>query len=108
MKPNVMYFDECYSEHYYRSDTVGKFVDSTDLMIVIGTALETSMAKRLVTSTLGKEIPVIEMNMESAINRGHNLQVLGKAEETIPALFEAYYKLLGNKRNVANAAVAQR
>ena len=33
--------------------------------------------------------------MESAINVGHNLQVLGKAEETLPALINAYFAAIG-------------
>lgn len=60
--------------------------------------METNKAKRLVVDALAAEIPVIELNMESAIERGNNIQVLGKAEETIPALFEAYYALLSNKK----------
>lgn len=53
------------------------------------------MAKRLVIETLDREdVPIIEINMETSIDRGNNFKVLGKAEETIPALFEAYYALL--------------
>ena len=73
MKPHVMYFDEHYTEHYYRSDTISNFADKSDCLIVVGTALETNKAKRLVVDALEREIPVIEFNMESAINRGHNL-----------------------------------
>ena len=101
MKPNVMYFDESYSEHYYRTQTIQRFVNETDCMIVIGTALETSKAKALVVDTLAAEIPIIEINMESAINRGNNLQILGKAEETLPAFFDAYFALVGE--NSSNA-----
>ena len=46
---------------------------------------------------------MIELNMESAIERGNNIQVLGKAEETIPALFEAYYALLAGKKGAQAA-----
>ena len=97
MKPHVMYFDETYNEHYYRAETIQDYVANTDIMILVGTAIETSMCKRLVVNTLEKEIPIIEINMESAINRGHNLQILGKAEENLPALFEAYYTFLGGE-----------
>ena len=48
MKPNVMYFDETYSEHYYRSETIQAWFKQIDCMIVIGTQLATQMAKRLV------------------------------------------------------------
>ena len=64
------------------------------------------MAKMLVGKMLNKDeesCPVIEVNMESAINRGYNIQVIGKSEETLPRLFNEYYKLMG-KKNAPNAA----
>ena len=42
-------------------------------MIVVGTALATNMAKRIVSNMLNEEKPVIEVNMESAIERGNNI-----------------------------------
>jgi len=34
------------------------------------------------------------VNIESAINVGNNIQVLGKAEDTLPLLFEEFYKIV--------------
>jgi len=46
MKPHCMFFDEQYSEQWYRSTSVQKFVDEKmDGLVVIGTALQTSLAK---------------------------------------------------------------
>ena len=39
MKPHSMFFDESYSEHYYRYKTVSDFVKKADCLIVVGTAL---------------------------------------------------------------------
>lgn len=39
MKPHSMFFDEHYSEHYYRKDTVNKAIEKADCLIVAGTAL---------------------------------------------------------------------
>ena len=39
MKPHSMFFDECYSEHYYRKETVDPFFEDMDALIVVGTAL---------------------------------------------------------------------
>jgi len=115
MKPHSMFFDESYSEHYYRSDTVMNFVENSDCLVVIGTALATSLAKRIVSKFLEKELPVIEVNMESAINRGHNIQVLGKSEETLPLLFSEFHKIAGpaatgvqSKRNTTTANSSQK
>ena len=95
-----MFFDETYSEHYYRKETVVNFAEQSDCLIVIGTALATNLAKQIVCTFLNKELPVIEINMESAINRGNNIQVLGKSEQTLPALFEEYYRLNSTLPNV--------
>ena len=48
MKPHCMFFDEAYSEHYYRERSVSGFLDESDCLIVVGTALETSFAARIV------------------------------------------------------------
>ena len=98
MKPHSMFFDEVYSEHYYRKDTVMNFVEEADCLIVVGTALATNLAKQIVCKLLNKELPVIEINMESSINRGNNIQVLGKSELTLPAMFNHFYSMNGVQR----------
>ena len=94
MKPHCMFFDEAYSEHYYRQETVDSFLKQSDCLIVIGTALATNFAKRIVVEHLDRELPVIEVNLESAISRGNNIQVLEKSEVALPTLFNEYYRLL--------------
>ena len=75
MKPHCMFFDECYSEAYYRSVSIEDFVDNKmDCIIVVGTALATGLARRMVNIGIDKaDCPVIEINLESSINRGFNL-----------------------------------
>ncbi len=73
MKPHCMFFDEAYNEHYYRRDTVMQYVEQSDCLVVIGTALATNLAKQIVCTFLDKELPVIEINMESSIERGNNI-----------------------------------
>ena len=96
MKPHCMFFDECYSEYYYRERTVSAFLeDKMDCLIVIGTALATGLARRIVNIALDKiQCPVIEVNIESSINRGFNLQVLEKSEIALNTMFNEYYKLM--------------
>ena len=93
MKPHSMFFDESYSEHYYRKDTVMDFVNESDCLVVVGTALATTMAKNIVAILLNKEIPVIEINLESAIDKGNNIQVVEKSDTALPKLFNEFYKL---------------
>lgn len=45
MKPHSMFFDEEYSEHFYRKDTVKAFYETADCLIVTGTALATNFAR---------------------------------------------------------------
>ena len=91
-----MFFDESYCERFYRYKTVSKFCDDSDCLIVIGTALATGFANSIVKGFLKKELPVIEINLESAIDKGFNIQVLEKSEISLPALFSEYYRLVKN------------
>jgi len=87
MKPHSMFFDESYSEHYYRKETVDAFLKEIDALVVVGTALQTTYAVRIVVDTLEREMPVIEVNMEPCILVGHTYHVLGKSEEVLPRIF---------------------
>jgi NAD-dependent SIR2 family protein deacetylase len=67
-----------------------------DALIVVGTALATGLARRIVFKALDKheqECPVIEINLESAIDKGFNLQILEKSETALEALFTEFYRL---------------
>ena len=49
MKPHCMFFDESYSEQWYRSDSVRTFLETEmDAIIVVGTALQTALARTIV------------------------------------------------------------
>ena len=73
MKTHTMFFDECYSERYYRSESIKSFYNDADVLIVVGTALVTNLASRSVYNMLAKEKPVIEINIETAIDKGNNI-----------------------------------
>lgn len=85
MKPNCMFFDEEYSEHYYRYKTVNKYLDKADLCIVIGTQLGTTFAKSICHKLLNVDLPVIEINLESALpNDGFVNFIEEKSEIAVP------------------------
>lgn len=73
MKPHTMFFDEAYSEHYYHKDTVMDLVRKSDCLLVIGSSVQTNLVKQIVANFLENELPVIEVNLESQIGRGHNI-----------------------------------
>lgn len=47
-----MFFDEFYEEHFNHSDTVYEFLKQTDVLLVIGTALQTGMANTIVQKAM--------------------------------------------------------
>ncbi len=91
MKPHSMFFTEAYSEHYYRKETVDEYYKDADCLIVVGTALATSYAKRMVVDFLNEEKLVIEVNMEPCVEVGRTLQLIGKSEVILPKLFDVYH-----------------
>lgn len=94
MKPHCMFFDETYSEHYYRDVTTRRLEEDIDALIVVGTALATGGAKSLVNRTLGKmEVPVIEINIEPVIDEGYALHLTEKSEISLEKMFRELYRL---------------
>ena len=93
MKPHCMFFDETYSEQWYRSETVKGYLEKTDCLIVVGTALQTSLAKFIVNSCINKgNVPVIEVNLESCIPKGYRILIQEPSEKSLPALFKEFNK----------------
>jgi hypothetical protein len=63
-----------------------------DCVVVIGTALETSYASRIVSHALSKKITIVEVNTEPVIEWGDTLVFKGKAEDFIPAFCKGLLK----------------
>jgi hypothetical protein len=72
-------------------------------LIVIGTALQTGGARRVVNQTLERqEVPVIEFNLEPNIDEGFALHVTEKCETSLDAMFDEYYRLLKEPKATAS------
>lgn len=96
MKPHTMFFDESYTEEWYKSETVRQFQEGPmDALIVIGTALQTNLARNIVNHTLylKESVPVVEVNLESCIDNGFGLIVKEKSEIALPILFKEIQRL---------------
>ena len=52
MKPHCMFFDEHYVQHYYGNLTVDAFLKKADCALVVGTALESGYARKIVGKML--------------------------------------------------------
>lgn len=68
--------------------------DKCDGLVVVGTALQTAYAKRMITSLIARDtIPIVEVNLEANIEHGYVIQLLAKSEECLPELFSELISL---------------
>ncbi|EAR93437.1 hypothetical protein TTHERM_00833750 (macronuclear) [Tetrahymena thermophila SB210] len=98
-RPNVLYFDESYNEKNYRINTLKELTSDMDLLISIGTQLDTGYAAQTVSSAVQQKIPVIEISLTPVIQKG-GLTLKGKAEEVVPQLCDLVMEL--NKQYLQN------
>ena len=97
MKPYCNYSDKAYTITYSRSKAMFEFVDNSDCLLVIGTGLETSFSSSIIEAFLDRQVPVIEVNLETFIDHGYNIQVLDEADVSLPLLFAEFYRLMNVK-----------
>ena len=57
-----------YSEKFYRAETVYKFAEEADCLIVVGTTLLTGMASNIASAFVFAGKPIIEVNLSSFVN----------------------------------------
>jgi len=65
-----------------------------DGLIVIGTALQTAFAKKIITETILKDsAPVLEVNLDKNIQHGYTLHLMQRSEIALPELFSELQRL---------------
>ena len=97
MKPHCNYSDKAYTITYSRSKAMFEFVDNSDCLLVIGSGLETNFTKSIIEAFLDRQVPVIEVNLQTCIDHGYNIQVLDEADVALPLLFTEFYRLMNVK-----------
>ncbi len=91
-RPHVLWFDECYDEGLYRSETALRHAAEADLLLVIGTSGATTLPLMMVREALQSGQAVIEINPErSAFTRPveqhpRGLWLADKASACLPVL----------------------
>lgn len=75
-----MFFDESYSEELHHYESAMNELTQSDLLIVVGTMLQTGMANGIVSKMVGGGKDIIEININQEILRGNTKCLLGKAE----------------------------
>ncbi|MCM8538683.1 MAG: hypothetical protein NE328_00255 [Lentisphaeraceae bacterium] len=63
-RPHVLWFDECYNEVHYRADSAVTFAQSSDLLIVAGTTLMTTLPSIIMEHFYNYDKPVINIDIE--------------------------------------------
>ena len=64
MRPHILWFDESYTDQLYKLNDVKNAMESdVDALIVVGTALATSLAFKIVKETLKKDILTIDIKI---------------------------------------------
>jgi len=64
-----MLFDEHYQEKFYRIESVAEALKDMDTLLLIGTAFQTSLARRMVMHSLWNKKNIIELNKESCLKK---------------------------------------
>jgi len=73
-------------EHFYRQQTLLKEIQSMDCLVVIGNALETTLASSIVAQAITNKKLIVEVNSAPVIKRGKVRQLIGDAKEIVPSL----------------------
>ena len=95
MRRNALMFDESYNELYYKVHTVLKKASETDLLIIAGTELKTTLPKKILYAHMDRNINIIELNLRTWIpDYPHHLLIDGPCELTLPKFIQGYIKSL--------------
>lgn len=96
-RPHTLLFDENYDDQFYRTNTVTNFSRDCDCLVVVGTALETSMAARIVCEAIRRKAVVIEINPDPCIAADGVLQLKGTSEEFLNEMFQLAQKNMSSQ-----------
>ena len=66
-RPHVLWFDEYYTEIHYRADSAVKAANSSDLLIVAGTTVTTTLPSVIIRHFLNYGKPVVSIDIEEGV-----------------------------------------
>ena len=107
-RPHTLFFDESYEDAYYRRSKLLEEIQSVDCLIVIGTALETNLARTIVAQAITNKKLVIEINPEPCIRYGKIRHLIGGVESILPELCKALQTPVIQKTPVVKAKVSKK
>jgi NAD-dependent deacetylase len=65
-RPHVLWFDECYDEHYFKFESTIRVAEKTDLLIIAGTSGATTLPNLIVTTVFNNKKTIIDINIEES------------------------------------------
>lgn len=94
-RPHILWFDECYNERLYRSESALSFADRCDLLVVVGTSGAAAIPYHVAANALRNDAAIIDINpepnpfSEHALDRaktGRGLWLQGSGSQWVPEL----------------------
>ncbi|HXX68731.1 MAG TPA: Sir2 family NAD-dependent protein deacetylase [Polyangiaceae bacterium] len=64
MRPHVLWFDEMYDEHNYRSESALSAARSASLLVTVGSTGATTLPMRIALECHARAVPIIDINIE--------------------------------------------
>ncbi|RMG30584.1 MAG: hypothetical protein D6732_16075 [Methanobacteriota archaeon] len=86
LRPNVLWFDETYDPRFFDIELAETHFQKTDLLIVVGTTLQTTFPYLLVESAIGRNLPIIEINPEPVMGKLPVFSFADSAATVLPKL----------------------
>ena len=97
-RPHVLWWDECYNEHYYSFHTAQKWTAKTDLLITIGTSASANIACTTLYQVKDSGGALIDINPaysplgDIAKHSGNGVQCRGTSSEYLPIICGFLFK----------------
>lgn len=89
LRPLVLLFDEYYeSQPFYRARDAREWLNDADVIVFVGTSFSVGITAMAVHAAQASGAQMINLNIDS-VDLAGALNLLGKAEETLPALVDA-------------------
>ncbi len=90
LRPNVLGFDETYDDRFFDVNKVASFSREMDLMIIVGTTLQTTLPYYLVQDALNLSVPIIEVNPEPVLEALATVSLSVSASVALPKIISIY------------------
>ncbi len=88
LRPNVLWFDETYDPRFFEIHRAEQHFQQTNLFLVVGTTLQTTLPYLMVETAIKLNVPIIEVNPEPVLGNIPALTFPSSAGEVLPKLVE--------------------